>query len=250
MTTESQEQVVQPAGTTPAAAAPAAVASAAAPAAQAQTPADTQPEVYEYNEVPDDPGLNMALKFIGGQGLGLEHPAVQAAIKGDFSFLRAELATRGDKARGYEEYLKLAEKSYAKHVNDQTAREAEAAQLIHQTVGGEENWKTIQEWAKANAEDGERKAINAMLNAGGFQARAAATLLQTLYAGAQGTVVEPASAVRNGVPANGASAAQAALSPADFQTQFAALVAKVGVTAAGKSPEYRQLVARRQAYRG
>lgn len=222
--------------------------------ATTQTPAPVeqsgeQVEVYEYAEIPDDPGLTMALKFVGNLGLKPEHPAIAAAMQGNFDFLKAHLATLGDKARGFEHYISLAQKSWDSHVAKEGEKQTKTQEVIFQAVGGQEQWAEIQTWAKANAEPEERAEINQMINAGGMQARAAALLLQSLHAKAAGTVVVPQNAVGQ-IPANGGSNVSTALSPADFQKELSALVAKVGTGALGNSPEYKSLQQRRAAFRG
>lgn len=249
MSDQTENEVVIPAGPDgkPLEAAPAKPVSAADSEKKPEVNGD--PEPFEYAEVPDDPGLNIALKFVGKQGIGTDHPALQAALKGDFSFLEAELASRGAKAAGYEQILKLAQKSWDNHVATQAESIAATAEQIHKAVGGEESWAEIQTWAKANADPEEKVAMNAMLNAGGFQARAAATLLAQLHAQASGTVKEPADAAPR-IPANNASPAANALSPAQFQIEMSALVKKVGSNRLDKNPDYAKLLARRAAYRG
>jgi hypothetical protein len=191
----------------------------------------------------------MALGFIGKLGVTPEHPALQEALKGNFDYLKAHLASLGDKARGYEHYLALAEKSYEAHVSVAAETAAKTAEAIHGAVGGEEAWQSIQQWASANAEPAEKEAVNAMINAGGLQARAAALLLQSLHAKASNTVIEPKDAVGH-VPANSASTAQHALSPAAYQAEMSKLVQQYGALGAGKTPEYQALQSRRTAYRG
>lgn len=204
---------------------------------------------FEYAPVEGDPGLTMALQFVGKHGITPDSPEMQAAMNGDFSFIKAKMASLGAAAQGFEHYVAMAEKSYENHVKTETEKQTKTAGLLHEAVGGEEAWKEIQSWATSNAEPEEKEQINAMINAGGFQARAAAALLQQLYTRASGTVQEPASPVQN-VPANNASPAQGAISPADYQKAISALVAKHGPIGASKSPEWAALQQRRANYRG
>jgi hypothetical protein len=137
----------------------------------------------------------MALGFVGRLGITPDHPAMKAAANGDHSLLKAHLASLGDKAKGWEQYVALAEKSHAdgKTVAEQKA--AATAQLVHDAAGGVEAWTEIQTWAKANAEPNERAEVNAALKAGGMQAQAMVAYLKGLYEGASGTTVKPAEAV-------------------------------------------------------
>lgn len=251
MTTENQEVQAAPAAAPAAAAAPVAAAQPAAPAAAPVAPAaDTStPGVIEYEAIPDDPGLTMALQFVGKQGISPDSPEMEAALKGDFSFLKATLAAKGVSAAGFEHYLALAEKSWEKHVATSAENHSKTATAIHAAVGGEEQWQAIQKWAGENADPEEKTAINSMLNAGGLQARAAAILLAQMHGAAAGTVVNPANPVGS-QPSGGGAAAAGALSPADYAKEVAALTRSMGAHAAGRSPEMEALRTRRSQYRG
>lgn len=245
MADENQEVQTTPAAATPAAATPAATPAAAA------TPAveNGEPAPYEYGEIPDDPGLTMALGFVGKLGFSPESPAIAAAMQGDFSFLKAQLAALGTKAQGFEHYVALAEKSFKASVDSASTKVAATAEAIHRTVGGEENWNSIKEWATANADEGEKTELNAMLNAGGFHAKAAASYLASLHANATGTVVNPANAAPGArgspAPANGAP-----LSPAEYRSAVAALVKAHGVNGADRHPDMKILDQRAANFRG
>lgn len=205
---------------------------------------------YEYAEVPDDPGLNMALKFVGKLGYTPDNPAMAAALKsGDFSLLEAEMAQLGDKAKGFEQILKLAKQSWDREVARAGAEAKVTKDAVLAVVGGEEQWAQIRDWAGKNAEPQEKETINKMLNSGDpFMAKMAAQFLHTSYAQSTGAVIEPkeAAAVR---PANSASPAQGALSPEQYQAEIGKLMKTYGSNI-GHLPEYKALVARRTAYRG
>lgn len=247
MTTDADEVQV-PALPTPAVASP---APAPTPEAKPDDKKSDTPDdsgVIEYEPIENDPGLTMALQFVGKHGIGPDSPEMAAALKGDFTFLKAKLAAAG--AAGYEHYIALAEKSWDKHVSSTAENITKTATLIHSAVGGEEQWQAIQKWAGENADPDEKSAINTMLNAGGFQARAAASLLKQMHAAAAGTVVNPAEPVA-GAPASGGGAAVAtALSPAAYAKEVAALTAKIGSHAAGRSKELEALRQRRMQYTG
>lgn len=203
-------------------------------------------QAVQYSKT-GDPGLDMALGFIGKLGIGPDHPAVKAAQSGDFTFIKAELASRGEKATGWEQFVALAERSYESTVKQAQESAAKTRALVEDAVGGAENWKEIQAWAKQNADPAERAQINSMLNQGGIAARAAAKLLGELYA-QQAAVKEPANAASN--VRSKAAASNGALSPAEYQTELKALVAKIGAHRVGDSAEYQQLQQRRRAFRG
>lgn len=243
-----------PAPTAPAAPAapptPIALSGAPAPAAPAPDapaePAPAEGTAIEY-EVTGDVGLDMALGFIGRQGLGPESPAVAAAMNGDFSLLRAELAGRGAKAQGWEQFIALAEKAYTDTKTQNDERSAKDREAIYGSVGGEQQWAAIQAWASANAEADEKAEVNAALAAGGRQARAMAVYLAQLYSKASGTTVTP----ENPLSPNAASAAptNGALSPRAYTEAVRTLHREIGPRMED-SREYAQLQARRAAWRG
>lgn len=223
-------------------------APAAAPVvAEAQTPAPAAADaVFQPS---GDAGLDLAANWIAGLGIPKDDPAILAALEeGNFDFIKAKLATMGDKSRGWEQYIALAEKGVT---NLRTAADAQVAAtnaLVYEAVGGEEAWGQIAEWASANAEPEEKAGINAMLSAGGIQARAAANYLQSLYAGANGTVVEPAEAAAPTAKAQPVT--NSALSPREYSDAVRQLANKIGSGNLNGSPEYLALQQRRMAYRG
>lgn len=223
-------------------------APAPAPAAEAPAAPAAEAPVVTY-EPTGDPALDVALGFLGRMGIAPDHPGVKAAEAGDFAILKAELAALGDKAKGWEQFIALGEAAYAKVRDAHAARAAADREAVLSAVGGEENWKAVQDWATKNAEPAERDAVNAALAAGGIAAKAMATYLNGLYQKASGTTVTPAQVVPGtaastaGVPTNGA------LSP----KEYAAAVHQLYVDKRGSiddTPEYAALQARRAAYRG
>lgn len=259
----SNHSAINPGASVPAEQAPAPVTPAAstAPAAAAAplqigepapaTPADpatleAESEAVEYAPT-GDVGLDLALDFIGRQGFGPENAGVKAAINGDFSILKAQLAGAGEKARGWEQYIALAEKAFETSSKASQERQAKDQAAIYGAVGGEQSWAEIAKWAGTNADPAEKAEINAALSAGGRQAVAMATYLASLYERAAGTTREPGSAVNPN--AGRSSAASGALSPREYADAVAALYRKVGGRI-DDSPEYARLQARRAAYRG
>lgn len=220
-----------------------------APAEPVVPPADSgEPAPFVYEPIADDPGLTMALQFVGKLGLAPEHPTMVAAMQGDFSFLEAHLAGLGAKAQGHEAILNLAKKSWERHVANETSAKEATREAVYGVVGGAEQWQAIAAWANENAEPAEQTQINAMFKAGGLQAKMAAEFLRNRFAEASGTVVEPRSAV--GAPAATGSAVLTALSPEQYQKEMGVLVRQYGATGVGARPEYAALQARRAAYRG
>lgn len=212
------------------------------------TPANTPaaPEapgtIIQYNPT-GDAALDMALGFVGKLGITPDHPAMKAAANGDHSLLKAHLASLGDKAKGWEQYVALAEKSHADGKTQAEAKSAATTQLVHDAAGGAEAWGEIQTWAKANAEPHERTEVNAALKAGGMQAQAMVAYLKGLYEGASGTTITPAAAVKPGVKPN-AAGATGDITAREYSQQVSALRGKLG-SGFEASPQYAELQNRR-----
>lgn len=213
------------------------------PPAPNPAPENKAAAVVEY-EPTGDPGLDLALEFVGQRGFDESHPAMQAAVNGDFSLLEAALAAMGPKAAGYEKHLALAKKSYETTKATAEAKIKADIEAIHKAVGGEENWKAVQKWAGENAEPAERDAVNAALKQGGLVAKVMAQWLAGQYNKAAGTVVNPADATNPG--AAGKPDASAPLTAKQFAIESQNLRTKLGYDFE-KSGEYKALVARRQA---
>src|SRR5690606_39831759 len=128
---------------------------------------------------------------------------------------------------------------------------AMSVQAVHSAVGGEAAWAEIHQWAKANADPHERAEINAMMDAGPRQAKAAALYLKTLYENANGSVQAPASAVKPSASGHRSSTAGGPITDA---RQYSRLVLGPGQTG-GKAniqhhPECLPLKQRRPPGRG
>ena len=221
-------------------------AAPAAPAADAGKPG----EAVTY-EPTGDPGLDLALDFIGKLGIAPTDPAMVAAEAGDFALQKAKLALMGDKAKGWETVTALGEQSFK---NLQANRQAETAKTQDAilSVFGEDKaaaateWAKVRDWAKTNAEPHERAAVNAALAAGGIAAKAMASYLNGLYRKHPSAVIEPTTVTKIG---GAASSDSGALSPAQYKEAVNILRGKLGGRLDG-SPEYKALQARRMAYRG
>ena len=200
-----------------------------------------------------DPALNVVYRFVEGLGFKTDDTEIQSVLdSGDFTLLRAKLASMGNKARGWEEYIGIAERHFkneseAKQKAEQE-RVAACTNAIHDAVGGQEQWEAIQTWASGQATEEEKEAFNAMLNAGPLQAKTAARQLAENYMNAHGTVKDPASAV-----SDQASASQGktfALSPREYIAAVQELARQVGAGRIDDHPEYAKLKQRRAAWRG
>jgi len=187
----------------------------------------------------------MALNYIGARGFGPDHPAVRAAIQGDFSLLRASLAGLGDKAAGYEAYVALAEKAYKDAIKSFEETEQKAIAAVLEVVGSPENWEAIHAWARENADPDEKEEINAMLGGTPRQARAAAVYLRDLYEKAHGTTVAPARATKDTVAGSYTPAGGGPITdPKEYARLVSELHRKLGNRMEG-SEEYKQLQQRR-----
>lgn len=211
---------------------------------KAGTPAASDETEYEYTPT-GDAGLDLALDFVGKLGYGPQHEAIVAAQKGDFSKLEAALKAQGDKAKGHERFITLAKQSFERGVEKGKAVEAETRKVVYEAAGGEKAWTDIQAWAAANADPAEKEQINAMLKAGGLQARLAVQGLAQLY-NAQLKTKPPASALKPG--ATTAPASSGALTSQEYAKEVQALRNKLGPSF-DKSPDYAALQARRRASR-
>lgn len=207
----------------------------AAPVASEQGPT---PVVYDKT---GDIGLDMALDFIGARGIPENDPAMAAALDGDFSLLKAKLAGLGDAAKGWEQFVALAEKSYADNQAASNAAAAKTLGVIHELVGGEQAWASIKEFASKNAAPAEKEGINAMLSAGGVQARAAALLLKSVFE-QQGTY-PAANPAKDAAPRPG-NPPPSFLTRREAVAEVNALVRRVGSSGVEKTPEYAAIMAR------
>lgn len=192
-----------PVAPTPAPAAPApAPGQPPAPAAPATAPAQGQPPApapapvkldtpvepvtpnpdttNEFNYDPTgDAGLDYALNFVGKLGYGDTHPAIIAAQQGDFSLIRAELATKG--VAGGDAVLALAEQAYTRFAAEDAKKAEELAGFAAQAAGSADNWAVVRAWAAQEATPQEKAQVNAALSQGGLVAQGVISQLVALY---------------------------------------------------------------------
>lgn len=244
---------------------PAAAAAAAVPAAPAAPAAAPAPATLEVHASPEatshiapvegggdvpwapsgDAGLDYALGFVAKLGFDAEHPAIKAAEAGDFGLLKAHLAQKGQDAQGWEQIIALGEQGLQR-LNDAAKARGEAVKAeVIKVAGGEEQWAKVHAWASKNADPAEKTALNEAINMGGLVTRAVAAYLTQLYGKATGVTDAPP----NLAPGASASASTTgALSPREFVRETQTLRAKLGANFE-ESSAYKQLVARRQAWR-
>lgn len=210
--------------------------------AAAPTPPSDAQVVYEKT---GDAGLDVALQYVGNLGFQPDSAAMQAAMKGDFSVLEAELTKLGDKAKGFEAYTALGKEAFGRRTAATKAAQEAIAKVVYDEVGGADKWAAIQAWAKENATDAERKSINAALNAGGVAARATAKELAGLFKRAGSPI--PKAVVKADASATPPTGA-APLTADEFGRESEALYARLGRRMQDSS-EYAALKARRIAGR-
>ncbi|WP_407059300.1 hypothetical protein ACJBUE_20920 (plasmid) [Ralstonia syzygii subsp. celebesensis] len=180
---------------------PAAASAAAATAEGAFGPAQTFDKTGDAN-------LDLALNFLGKQGIGMAHPAVAAATNGDFGPLKAMLSEKG--IPGWEAHVALAERAYETHATQTSERNAHTASVCVAAAGGEAEWGQVLQWASANAEPAEKQAVNAALAQGGVVAEAVAHFLVGAFRQAPGTSYD---AQKSAVNQNASSAAAGGFTP-------------------------------------
>lgn len=221
----------------------------APPAPEAPTGTADEAGVVVYDTT-GDPGMDMALSFVGKLGLLPTHPAMAKASEGDFTFIKAHLASLGDKAQGWEQHIALAEQAWERNAKAAQALNTSITNTVHKAAGGEANWSAISSWAKANADPKERETINKMLAAGPVEARAATLMLRQMYEAAGGTTVTPANPLKGDTPsADGNGSSLAPLSPKEYGAAVMELNARKPGAADRGDPEYKQLQQRALAYR-
>mgnify|MGYP001266337002 CR=1 FL=1 len=172
----------QPPAPAPAPATPAAPAPAPAvlldETAEPATPNPDTTNEFTYDPT-GDAGLDYALNFVGKLGYGDTHPAIIAAQKGDFSLIRAELATKG--VAGSDAVLALAEQAYTRFAAEDAKKSEELAGFAAQAAGSAENWAVVRAWAAQEATPQEKAQVNAALSQGGLVAQGVINQLVALY---------------------------------------------------------------------
>ncbi|WYW04341.1 head scaffolding protein [Pseudomonas phage vB_PpuP-Kurepalu-1] len=222
----------------------------AAPAPEVDKAKGDEVEAIQYEET-GDPKLDLALGFFGRMGLDVEHPAIAAAVAGDFSLLEATLASN-PKAQGWQQYVALAKEAHGnaekvKQEGQQKVVDAVSSTLEKKGLTNDE-WGTVIEWVRENGDEGEKAELNQLL-ATPLGAKAVTAYLIDLYREASGTEFKPqASAVKADAAAlpKQAPANTAPISRVEFSRESEKLARKLG---AGymDSPEFKQLYNR---YRG
>ena len=251
---------VAPAATPPAT--PPAAPAAGQPPAGAATPAQPAPGVLLDDPAPPpapnpdtsnefaydstgDAGLDYALNFVGKLGYGDTHPAIQAAQKGDFSLIRAELATKG--VAGSDAVLALAEQAYTRFAAEDAKKSEELAGFAAQAAGSAENWAVVRAWAAVEATPQEKAQVNAALSQGGLVAQGVISQLVNLYQ-QKHTLPKDAATVAKPGEAGTAAPSNEPMTAKAYAQAVEALRQKLGNRTEG-SPEYAALQSQRLAAR-
>lgn len=115
-----------------------------------------------FAESEDDPGLNYALNFLASNGFNSSSPSVLKALEGDFSLLKAELASKG--VQGWEQAISLAEQSYERHVAEMEGVAEQVGGIVTQVA--EQfgvDWEQAAAHVGSTAKPEEREALNSLL---------------------------------------------------------------------------------------
>ena len=214
-----------------------------APAENATPNPDTSQE-FSYDPT-GDAGLDYALNFVGKLGYGDTHPAIMAAQKGDFSLLRAELATRG--VAGSDAVLALAEQAYTRFAAEDAKKAEELAGFAAQAAGSAENWAIVRAWAAQEATPQEKAQVNAALAQGGLVAQGVIGQLVNLYQQKHTLPKDAADVARPGAVGTAAPSNEPMTAKAYAQA-VEALRQKLG-NRTEDSPEYAALQSQRLAAR-
>jgi hypothetical protein len=213
-------------------------------AAPAAVPAATAPVVapvveegpVEYEETGNQK-VDYALGIIGHAGLGMDHPAVAAALSGDFSLLAHQLEAKG--VPGAAGLVAMLEGEY-KADQAEVAKEVEAIKTsVVAIAGSPEQWGEVAAFITANGSPEELTELRAMLK-NPLQAKIAASYMVNLYDSAGGTR-EPATKVgAEAASVRAPAGVKPITSRAEFSAAVDALYRKYG-NDFEQSAEYKQL---------
>ena len=192
-----------------------------------------------------DAGLDYALNFVGKLGYGDTHPAIIAAQKGDFSLIRAELATKG--VAGSDAVLALAEQAYTRFAAEDAKKSEELAGFAAQAAGSPENWAVVRAWAAQEATPQEKAQVNAALAQGGLVAQGVISQLVALYQQKHTLPKDAADVAKPGAVGTAATSNEPMTAKAYAQA-VEALRQKLG-NRTEDSPEYAALQSQRLAAR-
>ena len=192
-----------------------------------------------------DAGLDYALNFVGKLGYGDTHPAMQAAQKGDFSLIRAELATKG--VAGSDAVLALAEQAYTRFAAEDAKKATELSGFAAQAAGSAENWAVVRAWAAVEATPQEKAQVNAAIAQGGLVAQGVISQLVSLYQ-QKHTLPKDAAPVAKPGAGSGAATTAGTMTAQAYAQAVEQLRQKYGNNT-DSTPEYAALQSQRLAAR-
>ena len=192
-----------------------------------------------------DAGLDYALNFVGKLGYGDTHPAMQAAQKGDFSLIRAELATKG--VAGSDAVLALAEQAYTRFAAEDAKKATELSGFAAQAAGSAENWAVVRAWAATEATPQEKAQVNAAIAQGGLVAQGVIAQLVNLYQ-QKHTLPKDAASVAKPGAVGGAAPTAGPMTAQAYAQAVEQLRQKYGSNT-DSTPEYAALQSQRLAAR-
>lgn len=189
--------------------------------------------------------LDYAIDFIANSGFNPDDQSVKMAYEGNFDLLKAELAQKG--VKGWEQIAGLLEKGYKEEVEKQEAFSKSIEDAVSAVFDGDAEYQNkVFEFARENAEKDELDTLNEFLSKSPFAAQVAMSYLKNAYEMSTNKTQQPAEAVHKTATV---STPNTALSPDDFFLEVEKLAGQVGRQNVYAHPEYRQLEARRLAYR-
>ncbi len=231
---------------------------AAAPTTKVDVPAKATPEVQApepqkgdaealdaagFAADPNDPGLTYTLGFLAKNGFTSETPSVAAALKGDFSLLKAELAQKG--AAGWEQAIGLAEQSYDRHVKELDAQATKVGEIVTAFAESQGvDWEQAVQHVANTANDDEKSAINELLG-NPATAHIAAAYITGAYINGSDTEVQPQAKATSQGGQQSREPAGGPLSRAEYTKEMAKLRDALGEDYLN-SPQAQALYRRRQ----
>lgn len=190
-----------------------------------------------------DTGLDLALGFFGKLGLAADSAEITEASKGNFSYIKAKLATLGESAKGWEQYVQLAQDAHTRITDTNTKAYQERLQVAEQTVGGKEAWEAVQAHARANLKPEELVEVRAALDAGGVQTRAMAAYLAMAARAAPDVSLPGAPAVTAAAPAAPVQGLGPLTRP-QWDAEYKKGISEFGISGFSKQPQYESLMKR------
>jgi hypothetical protein len=205
--------------------------------AEPVVPAAAEEGPVEYAETGNQK-VDYALGIIGKAGLGMEHPAVTAAMSGDFSLLAHQLEAKG--VAGAAGLVAMLEGEYKADLEAE-AKEVEGIKAnVLAIAGTPEHWGEVSNFIKENGTEDELNELRSMLK-NPLQAKIAASYMVQLYDNAGGAK-EPQTRVDAGaataLPVRGGQ--KPITSRAEFSQRYDELYRKYGADFES-TDEYKQL---------